>query len=179
MPRGFNRVIVMGNLTKDPEVRYTVDKRAWARFSVAVNYTRKNKNGEFQEGVDFIPVTAWGTLGERCGRYLKKGSGVLVEGKIKTSTYEARDGSGKRYSTDVWADDVQFVGPKPTSDGEEFRPVRAAPVRAPTPPAPGPQPFGDDADFGKSMREKGFGDEFPMDFSEMGDTEEGEAEIPF
>jgi single-strand DNA-binding protein len=154
-----------------------VDKQAWARFTVAVGYVWKNKNGEFQESTDFIPVTAWGSLGERCGRYLKKGSSVLVEGKIRTGSYEARDGSGKRYTTDVRAEDVQFVGPKPTAEARE--PVPEWAETAPAPSGGGARSLGNDADFGKSIREKGFGEEFPMDISEMGESGEGEAEIPF
>ena len=68
MARGFNKVVLMGNLARDPEVRYTVEKRAWARFTVAVGYTWKNKNGEYQDATDFIPVVAWGPLADRCGR---------------------------------------------------------------------------------------------------------------
>jgi single-strand DNA-binding protein len=117
MARGFNKVVLMGNLARDPELRYTVDKRAWARFTVAVGYSWKNKNGELQNEVDFIPVVVWGPRAETCGRYLKKGSAVLVEGKIKVRSYEAKDGSGKRYSTDVAADEVMFVGSK-RSDGD-------------------------------------------------------------
>jgi single-strand DNA-binding protein len=173
MSRGFNKVVLMGNLARDPEVRYTVDKRAWVRFTIAVGFSWKNKNGEYQEGTDFVPITAWGPLAERCGRYLKKGSSVLVEGKIKVRSYEARDGSGKKYATDVAADDVQFVGPKRSAEGE-------GPISV-TNDAPRP-PLGDDANFGKSVREKGFGEgDFPMDFSEMEEDGEGEpeAEIPF
>ncbi|MDR1622901.1 MAG: single-stranded DNA-binding protein [Synergistaceae bacterium] len=177
MSRGFNKVVLMGNLARDPEFRYTVDKRAWARFTVAVGFAWKNKNGEYQEGTDFIPITAWGPLAERCGRYLKKGSSVLVEGKIKVRSYEARDGSGKKYATDVAADNVQFVGSKQSSEGEEFSGA------VPGVPASSSRPaVSNDADFGKSVREKGFGDgDFPMDFSEMGENGEGEpeAEIPF
>jgi single-strand DNA-binding protein len=172
MSKGFNKVVLMGNLARDPEVRYTVDKRAWVRFTVAVGFSWKNKNGEFQDGTDFIPITAWGSLAERCGRYLKKGSSVLIEGKIKVRSYEARDGSGKKYSTDVAADDVQFVGPKRSAEGEEFGGGERE----------RPAPVGDDANFGKSVREKGFGDgDFPMDISEMEEDGEGEseAEIPF
>ena len=171
MARGFNKVVLMGNLARDPEIRYTVDKRAGVRFTIAVGYSWKNKNGEFQEGTDFVPVVAWGPLADRCGRYLKKGSAVLVEGKIKVRSYEARDGSGKKYSTDVAADEVLFVGPKRSAEpGETDGPSTKD----------DPSGFGDDADFGKSVREKGFGDsEFPMDFSELGDGEDNEAEIPF
>ena len=174
MAKGINKVILMGNLARDPEVRYTVDKRAWARFTVAVNYNWKNKNGEFQEGTDFIPIVAWGPLGERCGRYLKKGSAVLVEGKIQVRSYDARDGSGKKYSTDVAADEVHFVGSRRGAEPGESGGGIGAPAEEARP------GFGDDADFGKSVREKGFGDnEFPMDFSELGEDEGADADIPF
>jgi single-strand DNA-binding protein len=175
MARGFNKVVIMGNLARDPEIRYTVDKRAWVRFTVAVGYSWKNKNGEYQNGADFVPVVTWGPLAERCGRYLKKGSAVLVEGKFKVRSYDARDGSGKRYATDVEATEVMFVGPKKTADAEDFIGGAGEMGSGSYP------PFGDDADFGKSIREKGFGDtDFPMDVSELGDGSEGpEAEIPF
>lgn len=170
MARGFNKVVLMGNLARDPEVRYTVDKRAWARFTVAVGYSWKNKNGEFQDGADFVPVVAWGPLGERCGRYLKKGSAVLVEGKIKVRSYEARDGSGKKYSTDVEASEVMFVGARKSDDSGGGS----------APSGGGYPAFGEDADFGKSMREKGFGDDFPpMDFAELDTGEDSDADIPF
>ena len=172
MARGFNKVVLMGNLARDPEIRYTVDKRAWVRFTVAVGYSWKNKNGEYQDGADFVPVVVWGPLADRCGRYLKKGSAVLVEGKIKVRSYEARDGSGKKYSTDVEANEVMFVGAKKTAGEDDFGGM----------PGGTQSGLGDDGDFGKSVREKGFGDsDFPMDFSELGDGEEGdsEADIPF
>jgi single-strand DNA-binding protein len=174
MSRGFNKVVLMGNLARDPEVRYTVDKRAWARFSIAVGYSWKNKNGEFQDGVDFIPITVGGVVAENCGRYLKKGSAVLIEGKIKVRSYEAKDGSGKRYSTDVAADNVQFLGSKRSAEGEEFgggeQREQQHPVAVPR----------DDSDFGKSVREKGFGDgDFPMDISEMEEDGEPDSDIPF
>ena len=114
MARGFNKVVLMGNLARDPDVRYTVERRAWARFTVAVGYAWKNKSGEYQDGTDFISVVAWGPLAERCGRYLKKGSGVLVEGRIRSRSYDARDGSGKKYVTEVEAGEVVFVGGKKT-----------------------------------------------------------------
>ena len=116
MARGFNKVVLMGNLARDPDVRYTVERRAWARFTVAVGYAWKNKSGEYQDGTDFISVVAWGPLAERCGRYLKKGSGVLVEGRIRSRSYDARDGSGKKYVTEVEAGEGVFVGGKRTSD---------------------------------------------------------------
>ena len=173
MARGFNKVVLMGNLARDPEVRYTVDKRAWVRFTVAVGYSWKNKSGEIQNEADFIPVVVWGPRAETCARYLRKGSAVMVEGKIKVRSYEAKDGSGKRYSTDVEANDVLFVGPKRTTEGEDFSGA-VSPIGTHS-------SFSDDADFGKSIREKGFREEFPIDISEMGDINdsESEAEIPF
>jgi len=173
MARGFNKVVLMGNLARDPEIRYTVDKRAWVRFTIAVGYSWKNKNGEIQNEADFIPVVVWGARAETCARYLKKGSAVMVEGRIKVRSYDAKDGSGKRYSTDVEASDVLFVGPKRAAEGEDFG-VAASP-------AGGYSSLGEDSDFGKSIREKGFGDEFPIDISEMGNIDDGESEvdIPF
>jgi single-strand DNA-binding protein len=174
MARGFNKVVLMGNLARDPEIRYTVDKRAWVRFTVAVGYSWKNKNGEIQNEADFIPVVVWGPRAETCGRYLKKGSAVLVEGRIKVRSYEAKDGSGKKYSTDVEAFDVMFVGPKRAAEGEDGG---AASFSA----GARPSSLGEDADFGRSIREKGFGDDFPIDISEMRDIDDGESEvdIPF
>lgn len=170
MARGYNKVLLMGNLARDPEIRYTVDKRAWVRFTLAVGFSWKNKNGEYQDGADFVPVVAWGPLAERCGRYLKKGSAVLVEGKIKVRSYDSKDGSGKKFSTDIEAGEVMFVGAKKGGDSDALEA-----------PSQGHSAFPDDADFGKSVREKGFKeDDFPMDFSELGEDEgEPEADIPF
>jgi single-strand DNA-binding protein len=165
--RGFNRVILIGNISRDPELRYTLNKRAYVRFSIAVGYNWKDQNGEIKENVDFVPVVAWGPLAEFCGKYLKKGSGVLVEGRIQTGSYEAKDGSGKRYTTDVLASTIQFVGAKKDdSSGRNYdNGVREAQART----------------TGQSVRDSGFSDEdFPTDFSEMDLDENGlDAEIPF
>ena len=108
--RGYNRVIIAGNLTKDPEIRATINKKTYARFGVAINSKWRNQNGELQERTEFVNVVVWSPLADNCGKYLKKGSAVLVEGRLQTSTYEARDGSGKRTSTEVVAENVQFLG---------------------------------------------------------------------
>lgn len=107
--RGFNRAIIMGNLARDPEIRYTASQMAVASFSVAVNRTWRDRNGEARDDVTFIPVVVWGKAAENCERYLKKGSGVLVEGRISVRSYEAKTGE-KRYVTEIVADTVQFVG---------------------------------------------------------------------
>ena len=108
MARGFNKVIIMGNLTRDPEIRYTASNKAYARFTVAVGRTWKGSNGELQEHTDFIPVVVWGPQAENCERYLSKGRPVLVEGQIRTRSYE-KDGQ-KRYVTEVQGDNVVFLG---------------------------------------------------------------------
>ena len=174
MARGYNKVVLMGNLARDPEIRYTVDKRAWVRFTVAVGYSWKNKNGEIQNETDFVPVVVWGPRAETCARYLRKGSAVMVDGRIKVRSYDAKDGGGKRYSTDVEANDVLFVGSKRVAEGEGEFGEMASPVSAHS-------SFSEDVDFGKSVREKGFGEEFPIDISEMRDIDdvESEADIPF
>jgi len=165
--KGYNKVILLGNVSRDPELRYTLNKRAYVRFSVAVGYSWKDQNGEMKENVDFVPVVSWGPLAEFCGKYLKKGSGVLVEGRIQTGSYEAKDGSGKRYTTDVLASTVQFVGAKKEDGGGKNYNNGIRETQAKT--------------TGQSVRDSGFSDEeFPTDFSEMDLDESGlDAEIPF
>lgn len=113
--RGFNRAIVMGNLTRDPEIRYTASQQAVANFSVAVNRTWKDRNGELREDVDFIPVVVWGKQAETCERFLRKGSGILVEGRISVRSYETKTGE-RRYATEIVADNFTFVGGRPDGD---------------------------------------------------------------
>ena len=151
--RGFNRAIIAGNLTNNPEVRYTVNKRAYARFGVAVNYRYKNANGEWQEGTDYINIVAWGTLAETCGKYLKKGSPALFEGRIRTGSYDAKDGSGKRYTTEIWVDNMVMLGSREQGgSGSGYQ--SSSPVGTDYGSQSGYVP-GDD-DFGKSIGESGF-----------------------
>ncbi|MBQ7220443.1 MAG: single-stranded DNA-binding protein [Synergistaceae bacterium] len=138
--RGFNRAIIAGNLTKDPEVRYTVNKKAYARFTVAVNNRYKDANGEFQDTADYITVVAWNNNAEICGKYLKKGSPVLVEGRIRTGSYDAKDGSGKRYTTEIYMDNMVMLGSGQGSSG-----------------SPGSSSSGMDSSFGMPPSEDNFG----------------------
>jgi single-strand DNA-binding protein len=108
--KGYNKATIMGNLARDVELKYTPGGQAVGNFSVAVNRAWKDKNGEKQESVDFISVVAWGATAENCEKYLKKGSPALVEGRIQTRSYEAKDGSGKRYVTEIVASEVIFLG---------------------------------------------------------------------
>jgi single-strand DNA-binding protein len=124
MARGFNKVILMGNLA-DPEVRYATDRQANARFAVAVNQEWKDKNGEKQESVDFIPVVVWGPMAENCEKYLRKGSRVLVEGRIQVRSYEAKDGGGSGTPPMLsknWQPGLTFLGGGERSEGGGFPP---------------------------------------------------------
>ena len=102
----MNKVFLSGNLTRDPEVRYTQTGKAYARMGIAINSRSKEK-----DIVDFFNLTAWEKTAEFCGRYLRKGSRVLVEGRLKTSSYENRDGV-KVNSVDIWIDNIEFAGSK-------------------------------------------------------------------
>ena len=107
----FNRVILAGNLTRDPELRFTNDGIPVCGFGLAVNRVR-SKNEE----VDFFDVSAWRELGETIANYKKKGDPILVEGRLQYRTWEAQDGS-KRSKVDVVADNVQFLGGRADADG--------------------------------------------------------------
>jgi len=107
----FNKVILAGNLTRDPELRFTQSGVPVCGFGLAVNRVY-SKNEE----VDFFNITAWRDLGERVANYKKKGDPVLVEGRLQYRTWEAQDGS-KRSAVDVVADNVQFLGQGGDGDG--------------------------------------------------------------
>ncbi|MFH1394764.1 MAG: single-stranded DNA-binding protein [Candidatus Omnitrophota bacterium] len=105
----MNKVFLMGNLTRDPELRYVPSGSAVANFSVAVNRVYKDSAGERKEDTSFIRVVVWGKMAEICGEYLTKGRPVLVEGRLKSRTWEGQDGQ-KRSALDVVASNVQFLG---------------------------------------------------------------------
>lgn len=176
--RGVNRAIIAGNLARDPDLRYTVNKRAYARFSVAVNYRYKDQNGEYKDGVDYIPVVVWGAQAENCGKYLKKGSPIIVEGRIQTGSYDAKDGSGKRYTTDILADNVVFLGSGSGSSDSGSYNSGASYGNAKTSYPPSIS-VPDDSDFGRSIGESGFGGGFSNDFDDRTTESHDESGIPF
>jgi len=110
----LNRIVVIGRLTRDPELRSTSNGVAVATFTVAVDRNFANARGEKE--TDFIPVVVWRGLAETCGRYLAKGRLVAAEGRLQVRTYEANDGS-KRTIAEIVADNVQFLTPKDGSSG--------------------------------------------------------------
>ena len=120
----YNRVILAGNLTRDPELRFTQEGVPVCNFGIAQNNVRGNK-----EHVNFFDVSAWRELGETVANYKKKGDPILLEGRLQYRTWEAQDGS-KRSKVDVVADTVQFLGRRDGGDdpdeGSERRPGRSA-----------------------------------------------------
>jgi single-strand DNA-binding protein len=106
----FNRVVLAGNLTRDPELRFTNDGIPVCSFGLAVNRVRSRS-----EEVDFFDISAWRELGETIANYKKKGDPILLEGRLQYRTWEAQDGS-KRSKVDVVADNVQFLGRAGDSD---------------------------------------------------------------
>jgi len=108
MAASFNRVLLMGNLTRDPELRYIPSGTAVASFTVAVNRTYTTPGGEKKEEVSFIRVIVWGRRAEVCGQYIKKGSPVFVEGRLRSRTWQTPEGQN-RSTIEVVASNVQFL----------------------------------------------------------------------
>ncbi len=108
MAKSFNQVIIMGNLTRDPELRTIPSGQSVCSFSIAVNRSWTGQDGQTQESTDFFDIVAWAKLGELVNQYLKKGRKCLVVGRLQTRSWEAQDGS-KRKSTEIVATDVTFL----------------------------------------------------------------------
>lgn len=115
---GLNKVIVIGNLGKDPEVRFTQGGQAVANFSVAVNEKWTDKQGQKQERTEWLRIVVWGKAAELCGEYLSRGRQVCIQGRLQTREWE-KDGK-KQYTTEVVADPVGgviFIGGKDAAGG--------------------------------------------------------------
>lgn len=104
-----NKVILIGNLGSDPEVRYTPSGAAVANFNIATNENWKDKNGQDQERTEWHRIVVWGKLAELCGEYLSKGRTVYVEGRLQTRDWTDKEGN-KRYTTEIVANTIQFLG---------------------------------------------------------------------
>jgi len=131
-----NKVMLLGNLTRDPELRYTPQGSAVCEFALALNYSYTNKqSGQKVEEVSYVDIVAWGRTGEICAEYLKKGRQVFVEGRLKQDRWESPEGK-KMSKIRVVAENVQFIGGRPAGQGGASAPDAAA--------AP-PEPAGADA----------------------------------
>jgi single-strand DNA-binding protein len=120
---GVNKVILIGNLGKDPEVRYLDNGVAVANFSLATTENYKNKEGERVSQTEWHNIVLWRGLAEVAEKWLKKGSSVYVEGKIRTRKWEDKDGN-TRYSTEILGDNMTMLGGKPSSE----TPLEVAPA---------------------------------------------------
>ena len=117
---GINKVILIGRLGRDPEIRYTPDGRAIANFSIATSEEWRDKDsGEKKERTEWHRIVVFGKMGELCGQYLSKGRQVYLEGRLQTRSWE-KDGV-TRYTTEIVANDVQFLGSR--NDQESSRPA--------------------------------------------------------
>ena len=105
----MNKLILIGNVCRDPELRYTPSGQAVTSFSVASNHRYRTSSGEQREEVEWFNCQAWGKLAETCNQYLSKGQQVFVEGRLKSRTYETQSGE-TRFSNDVTITEVQFLG---------------------------------------------------------------------
>ncbi len=114
MARSVNQVILMGNLTRDPELRNTPSGQSVCSFSLALNRAYKDQTGEWKEATDYVDIVAWGPLGERVAQYLSKGRRCLVQGRLQSRSWE-QDGQ-KRSKVEVLANDVTFLDSRGGSD---------------------------------------------------------------
>jgi single-strand DNA-binding protein len=152
MSLNYNKVMLAGNLTRDPQVRFFANERAVADFGLAINRRYKGNDGQMKEETTFVDVEAWGRTAELVGQYLTKGSPAFVEGRLRLDSWEDKKDGQKRSKLKVVADTVQFLAsrgrgdgaPGEGGDGEPMerseRPERPAPSRAPAPPAGDDEP---------------------------------------
>ena len=171
----FNKVILLGNLTRDPQLKYLPSQTAVAEFGLAVNRKFKTQAGEDREEVTFVDCTAFAKQGELINQYFTKGKPIFIEGRLKFDSWEDKQGGGKRSKLTVVVENFQFVGGRDGGQGGgggggdydagasgggggggnyDQRPRQSAPPRAPQRPPPGrpaPQqaepPFGDEQQF--------------------------------
>jgi single-strand DNA-binding protein len=116
MARNINRVIVVGNLTRDPELRHTPSGMAVCSLRIAVNTTRKDESGQWVDKPNYFDVTVWGQQGENCAQYLSKGRPVAIDGRLEWREWQDQNGNN-RQAIDIIADAVQFLGGRDDAGG--------------------------------------------------------------
>lgn len=186
MSRGFNKVILMGNLARDPDVRLTPSKQKVARITVAVGRQWKNKaTGELQSQTDFIPVVAWTFLADLCERYLRKGRPVLVEGRMQVREYEDTKTGTRKWATEVIAENITLVSSgRREGEGDSFGAI-PSPTSRPAVQSEAhqqrqmPQPQYAQPDAGSLRDEIEFEEDFPLDFAGYGGSSNEESDVPF
>jgi len=134
MAASINRVVLVGNLTRDPELRHTPSGTAVCSLRLAVNTRRKDESGQWTDKPNYFDITVWGQQGENCAQYLAKGRPVAVDGRLEWREWEAQDGA-KRQAVEVVAESVQFLGGRQESEGA-YVPAGAAASGADFPSSP-------------------------------------------
>jgi single-strand DNA-binding protein len=134
----LNRVLLIGNLTRDPEVRYTPKGTAVAEIGLAINRTYSGEDGEKKEETTFVDVTIWARQAEIAGQYLKKGRQVFIEGRLQLDTWDDKQTGQKRSRLRVVSENLQFIGSRPEGESSSTgapprRPSTAAPPARPAP----------------------------------------------
>jgi single-strand DNA-binding protein len=125
----INRVVLVGNLTKDPELKSTAGGTSLCKLRIAVNTRRKDETGSWVDKPNYFDVTVWGNQAESCAQYLSKGRPVGIDGRLEWREWDATDGSGKRQAVEVVAESVQFLGSRDGGGGgggAEFVPQDSA-----------------------------------------------------
>jgi single-strand DNA-binding protein len=120
MAKSLNKVMLIGNLGKDPEVKFTPGGMAVAKFTVATNERFKDKSGEWQDRTEWHSIVAWQRLAEIVGEYLKKGQKVYIEGRLQTSSWEDKNSGEKKYRTEIVASDMVMLGGRGEGGGGDF-----------------------------------------------------------
>lgn len=149
MAVNLNRVLLAGNLTRDPQVRFFANERAVANFSIATNRRYKGADGEMKEETTFVDIEAWGRTAELVGQYLTKGQPCFIEGRLRLDQWEDKQSGAKRSRLLVVADSVQFLsarggGGNEGGGGYSSRPERSSDNQAPAPSRSEPAPSYDD-----------------------------------
>jgi single-strand DNA-binding protein len=119
MAKSVNKVILVGNLGKDPEVKYTPSGTPVAKFSVATNESYKDKGGQWQERTEWHNIVAWQRLAEIVGEYVKKGSKVYIEGRLQTSSWDDKETGQKKYKTEIIANELVLLSGRGEGEASE------------------------------------------------------------
>lgn len=127
----FNKVILMGNLTRDPELRYTPKGTALAKIGLAVNRVWRTETGETKEEVTFVDVEAWGSQAENISKYMKKGSPLLIEGRLRLDQWDDKQTGQKRSRLVVVCENSRFIGSAASRENSGSEPARPRPAAAP------------------------------------------------
>jgi single-strand DNA-binding protein len=124
MAASINRVVLVGNLTRDPELRHTPSGTPVCSLRLAVNTRRKDETGQWTDKPNYFDITVWGQQGENCAQYLAKGRPVAIDGRLEWREWEAQDGS-KRQAVEVVAESVQFLGGRGDGESSSYVPAGA------------------------------------------------------